>query len=129
MSGHSTAEKEIYHRKVLVCERVAEANGAATGDFAIGPHECNDALIAAGLPIIQTWTEWFSILYGPQPADPVARELKRLAKAELLDIAFAAMDGNKKKGYGGTAGKVFAIVLRRILLSRQHRPDGTSRYV
>ena len=75
---------------------MAEANGAAIGDFAIGSHECNEALIAAGLPEIQTWTEWFSILYGPQPTDPVARELERLARAELMDLAFAAMDGNKK---------------------------------
>ncbi len=96
MSGHSTAKEEIYQRKVAVCERVAEDNAAATGDYGISPHECNAALAAAGLPEIQTWTEWFSILYGPQPADPVARELERLARAELMDIAFAAMDGNKK---------------------------------
>jgi len=96
MTGHSTAKEEIYRRKVEVCERVAEANGAATGDYAIGPYECNDALIAAGLPVITTWTEWFSILYGPEPTDPVARELKRLARAEPMDMAFAAMDGNKK---------------------------------
>ncbi len=96
MTGHDAAKKEVYQRKVEVCERVAEANGAATGDFGISPSECNDALIAAGLPTIQTWAEWFSILYGPQSADPAARELERLARAELMDIAFAAMDGNKK---------------------------------
>ena len=96
MTDRQVAKKEIYQRKVAVCERVAEANGAATGDYGISPGECSDALIAAGLPAIQSWTEWFSILYGPQPADPGARELKRLAREELMDIAFAAMDGNKK---------------------------------
>ncbi len=94
MTDHETAKKEIYQRKVEVCERVAEANGAATGDYAIGPHECNDALIAAGLPIITTWVEWFSILYGPQPTDPAARELKRLAHNEVMDISNAATRRN-----------------------------------
>ena len=65
MTDHDAAIKEIYQRKVEVCERVAEDNGAATGDYAIGPYECNDALIAAGLPEIETWTEWFSIFVRP----------------------------------------------------------------
>ena len=56
MTDHQAARKEIYQRKVAVCERVAEANAAATGDYGISPYECNAALIAAGLPIITTWT-------------------------------------------------------------------------
>jgi len=67
MTGHSTAKKEVYQRKVAVCERAAKDNFAATGDYGISPSECSDALIAAGLREIQSWTEWFSILYGCAP--------------------------------------------------------------
>ena len=90
MTDHDTARKEIRLRQREICFGVGLANGEAGGDYTYSLFECNEALQREGLPAMADEAEWDLVMNGPQPTDPVERELKRLTEIELTSIAHAA---------------------------------------
>ena len=95
MSDHESAQGEIRQRQRKVCNLVGEAN-EATGNSEIGFDECNEALLAAGLPPMADEAEWDLILNGPKSTDPEFLRFKDMAESEWLDILMPVMEPNPK---------------------------------
>ena len=120
MSDHCIAKEEIRLRQRKVCNLVAEANEVANGNSEIGFDECNEALLAAGLPAMADEAEWDLILNGPQPTDPEFLRFKNQAEIEWLEILRPEMEADPKMttaeactALGMTWEEVEALALKR----------------